>query len=124
MFSDAAINDLGDDNPPSGDELIQALQQLIQRTHDAGLKFYCATLTPYEGTDYWNEQGEAGRDAVNAFIKADGSGCDAVIDLDTATHDPSDPRRYNARFNSGDWLHPNDAGMEAIAAAIDLNLFK
>ncbi|MGK5682687.1 SGNH/GDSL hydrolase family protein [Actinoplanes sp. URMC 104] len=124
VFSDAAINDLGDGNPPSGEQLIAALQQLIQRSHDAGIKIFCATLTPYEGTDYWSEQGEAGRDAVNDFIKADGSGCDAVIDLDAATHDTADPTRYNARYDSGDHLHPNDAGMEAIAAAVDLELFR
>ncbi|MBM2618469.1 SGNH/GDSL hydrolase family protein [Actinoplanes sp. LDG1-06] len=124
VISDAAINDLGDSNPPSGDQLVQGLQQLIQRGHDAGIKVFCATLTPYKGTDYWSEQGEAGRDAVNDFIKADGSGCDAVIDLDTATHDQSDPQRYNSRYNTGDNLHPNDAGMEAIANAVDLDLFQ
>ncbi len=124
VFSDAAINDLGDDNPPSGDELIAALQQLIQRSHDAGIKIFCATLTPYKGTGYWSNKGEAGRDAVNEFIKADGSGCDAVIDFDTATHDPNDVQRYLPRYDTGDHLHPNDAGMEAIAAAVDLGLFK
>ncbi|MBB4691150.1 SGNH/GDSL hydrolase family protein [Paractinoplanes abujensis] len=124
VFSDAAINDLGDSNPPGGEQLIQGLQQLIQRSHDAGIKIFCATLTPYKGTDYWSEQGEAGRAAVNEFIKGDGSGCDAVIDLDTAIHDPNDPQRYNSRYNTGDSLHPNDAGMEAIAAAVDLDLFR
>lgn len=124
VFSDAAINDLGDSNPPSGEQLIAGLQQLIQRSHDAGIKIFCATLTPYKGTDYWSEQGEAGRTAVNEFIKGDGSGCDAVIDFDTAIHDPGDPQRYNRRFNTGDSLHPNDAGMEAIAAAVDLQLFR
>ncbi|WP_250008318.1 SGNH/GDSL hydrolase family protein [Actinoplanes sp. M2I2] len=123
IFSDAAINDLGGDSPPSGDELIAALQQLIRRSHDAGIKFFCATLTPYRGAGYWSDQGEAGRDAVNDFIKADGSGCDAVIDFDTATHDPADPTRYDSRFDTGDHLHPNDAGMEALAAAVDLKLF-
>ena len=123
VFSDAAINDLGDDDPPSGQELIDALKQLIQRSHDAGVKIFCATLTPYEGTGYWSAEGEQGRDAVNAFVRGEGSGCDAVIDLDTATHDPEAPTRYLGDYDSGDHLHPNDAGMQAIAEAVDLNLF-
>ncbi|WP_250029658.1 SGNH/GDSL hydrolase family protein [Paractinoplanes maris] len=124
IFSDAAINDLGGDRPPGGEELIAALQQLIQRSHDAGIKIYCATLTPYKGAGYWNDEGEAGRDALNDFIKGDGSGCDGVIDFDTATHDQSDPTRYDSRYDTGDHLHPNDAGMEALAAAVDLGLFR
>ena len=123
IVSDLPINDLGGDDPPSGDELIAAMQQLIQRSHDAGIKIFCATLTPYEGAGYWNAEGEAGRDAVNDFIKADGSGCDAVIDFDTATHNADAPTRYNSRYDTGDHLHPNDAGMEALAAAVDLKLF-
>jgi lysophospholipase L1-like esterase len=123
IVSDLPINDLGGDDPPSGDELIAAMQQLIQRSHDAGIKIFCATLTPYEGAGYWNAEGEAGRDAVNDFIKADGSGCDAVIDFDTATHNANAPTRYNSRYDTGDHLHPNDAGMEALAAAVDLKLF-
>ncbi|MCY1139188.1 SGNH/GDSL hydrolase family protein [Actinoplanes sp. Pm04-4] len=122
VVSDLAINDLGGDNP-SGDDLIAGLQQLIQRSHDAGIKIFCATLTPYKGAGYWSENGEAGRDAWNDFVKADGSGCDAVIDFDTATHNASDPTSYNSRYDTGDHLHPNDAGMEALAAAVDLKLF-
>jgi len=124
IISDLALNDLGGDNPPNGDTLVAALQQLIKLSHDAGVKAFCATLTPYEGAGYWSSDGEAGRETVNDFIKADGSGCDAVLDFDAATHDPASPTRYNSRFDTGDHLHPNDAGMEAIAAAIDLSLFR
>lgn len=122
VVSDLAINDLGGENP-SGEDLIAGMQQLIQRSHDAGIKIFCATLTPYKGAGYWSDNGEAGRDALNDFIKADGSGCDAVIDFDAATHNPADPTSYNSRFDTGDHLHPNDAGMEALAAAVDLKLF-
>ena len=124
IVSDAAINDLGDDDPPTGAELVDALRRLIQRGHDAGIKIFCSTLTPYEGTGYWSAEGEQGRDAVNDFIRGEGSGCDAVIDLDAATHDPADPNRYRGAYDSGDHLHPNDAGMQAIADAVDLNLFR
>ncbi|GAA0481908.1 SGNH hydrolase [Paractinoplanes deccanensis] len=123
IFSDAAINDLGDERP-TGDQLITALKSLIRRSHDAGVKIFCSTLTPFEGTGYWSAEGETGRTAVNAFLRSAGSGCDAVVDLDTATHDPNDKTRYLPAYDSGDHLHPNDAGMRAIANAVDLSLFR
>ena len=52
-----------------------------------------------------------------------GRAYDGVVDFDLATRDPKDPSRMRADFHSGDWLHPNDAGYAAMAAAIDLSLF-
>ncbi|WP_164842644.1 SGNH/GDSL hydrolase family protein [Actinoplanes solisilvae] len=124
IVSDTAINDLGGDDGIGSTELVAAMQDLIQRSHDAGVKIFCSTLTPYEGADYWSSQGETGRAAINDFLKADGSGCDAVVDFDAALHNPSSPTKYAARYDTGDHLHPNDAGMEALAAAVDLDLFR
>ena len=47
---------------------------------------------------------------------------DAVVDLDRVLADPADPQRLRTAYDSGDRLHPNDAGTRAIAAAIDLTL--
>ncbi|XVU21267.1 SGNH/GDSL hydrolase family protein [Actinoplanes sp. CA-054009] len=123
ILSDAAINDLGDDRP-TGDELITALRAVIERSHDAGVRIFCSTLTPFQGTSYWSTTGESGREAVNAFLRGGAGGCDGVIDLDAATHDPDAPTRYLSEYDSGDHLHPGDAGMQAIADAIDLSLFR
>ena len=123
IFSDDAINDLSGPNPPSADVLIDTMRQLISRAHAAGIKFYCSTLTPFQGSGGWSPKGEQGREAVNAFLRSGTSGCDGVIDQDTATHDPAAPTRYRAAVDSGDHLHPNDRGMQAIAAAVPLNLF-
>jgi lysophospholipase L1-like esterase len=124
IFSDDPINDLGSTNPPpSSAQLISGIQQLISRAHQAGLKFLCSTLTPYQGAGYWTSQGETAREAVNSFVRGAGSGCDGVVDQDAATHDPANPTRYLPAYDSGDHLHPNDAGMQAIANAVDLNLF-
>jgi lysophospholipase L1-like esterase len=124
IFADDPINDLGSTVPqPSAAQLIAGLQQLITRAHQAGVKFLCSTLTPYQGAGYWNASGETQRQAINAFVRGAGSGCDAVIDQDVATHDPANPSRYLPAFDAGDHLHPNDAGMQAIANAVDPNLF-
>ncbi|HEY2672088.1 MAG TPA: GDSL-type esterase/lipase family protein [Rugosimonospora sp.] len=124
IFSDDPINDLGSTSPPpTAAQLISGIQQLISRAHQAGLKFLCSTLTPYQGAGYWTSQGETAREAVNSFVRGANSGCDGVVDQDAATHDPANPTRYLPAYDSGDHLHPNDAGMQAIANAVDLNLF-
>ncbi|MFD5074182.1 SGNH/GDSL hydrolase family protein [Streptomyces sp. NPDC058371] len=122
IFSDDPINDLGNANPPSAAQLIDGLKQLVSRSHQAGIRILCSTLTPYEGANYWTQNGENGRQAVNAFVRSADSGCDGVVDQDTATHDPAHPTRYLPAYDAGDHLHPNEAGLQAIANAVNLAL--
>jgi hypothetical protein len=91
--------------------------------HQNGIKFLCSTLTPYQGASYWTQQGETAREAYNAYVLSSGSGCDGVIDQAAAVSNPSDPTTYLPAYDSGDHLHPNDAGYQAIANAVNLNLF-
>jgi lysophospholipase L1-like esterase len=124
IFSDDPINDLGSTRPPpSGDQLIESIDRLIVRAHQKKIKFYCSTLTPYQGAGYWTQEGEAAREHINSFIRSSSSGCDGVIDQDAATHDPAHPEQFLPAFDSGDHLHPNTAGLQAIANAVDLALF-
>lgn len=118
IFSDDPINDLTSAAPGS-DQLIDGLKQLISRAHARGITFLCSTLTPVEGTNGWNADLETKRAAVNAFIRGADNGCDGVIDQDTATHDPAHPTRYRTDLDSGDHLHPNEKGLQAIADAVD-----
>ena len=109
----------------SASAIIDGYRQLIARVHSHGLKIYGATLTPFEGTiypGYFTTDGEAKRQAVNQFIRTGGA-FDAVIDFDAAVRDPAHPTRLLAAFDSGDHLHPNDAGYRAMGDAIDLHLF-
>ncbi|MBS2548941.1 SGNH/GDSL hydrolase family protein [Catenulispora sp. NL8] len=124
IFAVDPINDLGSTSPPpSSDELIAGLQQLIAAAHQNGVRFLCSTLTPYQGAGYWTQQGETAREAFNAYVRSAGNGCDAVVDQDAATHDPANPTMYLPAYDSGDHLHPNDAGLRAIANAVNLALF-
>lgn len=127
------INDIGHsgsagltEQAVSADEIIGGLRQLVARAHGAGLKAYCATLTPYEGTvfaGYYNPEGETKRQAVNQWIRTS-KGCDAVIDFDSVVRDQAQPSKLKAEFDVGDRLHPNAAGYEAMANSVDLGLFK
>jgi lysophospholipase L1-like esterase len=118
----------GDDRPPpperSAAELISAYRQLIARAHTNGLKIYGGTLTPFEGAfeGYYTPAKEEVRMEVNAWIRNSGE-FDAVIDFDAAIRDADNPRMMKAEYDSGDNLHPGDAGYRRMADAIDLALF-
>jgi len=120
------INDIGiaRSNPsPSAADLIAGHKQLIERAHARGLKIYGATLTPYEGAAYYSPEGEAKRQALNEWIRTSGA-YDGVIDMDKATRDPAAPTKFLPAYDSGDHLHPGDAGYTAMGEAVDLALFK
>jgi lysophospholipase L1-like esterase len=124
IFSDAPINDLGNKPSPSSEALIAGLQRLIARAHEKKIRFICSTLTPFEAANYWSPAEEKEREKINSFIRGSGSGCDGIVDQDAATHDPAHPTQYLPAYDSGDHLHPNDAGHRAVANAIDLKLFQ
>lgn len=124
IFSDDPINDLGSTKPPpSAAALIGGIRQLITLARARNVKFFCSTLTPYQGANYWTAEEEVTRERVNAFIRSGESGCDGIIDQDLATHDPAHPTQFLPAYDSGDHLHPNDAGHQAIADAVNLSLF-
>jgi lysophospholipase L1-like esterase len=113
------------ENPVTADDIIAAHHQLIVRAHEAGLKIYGGTLTPFEGTTfpgYYTPAKELIREAVNQWIRTSGE-YDAVIDFDAAVRDPTHPTRILPAYDCGDHLHPNDAGYRAMGAAVPLNLF-
>ncbi len=114
------------DQQVSADEIIAGHRQLIARAHEKRLKIYGGTLTPFEGTTfpgYFSAEGEVKRQTVNAWIRSSGE-FDAVIDFDKIIQDPARPIRMLPAYDSGDHLHPNDAGYKAMADAVNLSLFR
>jgi lysophospholipase L1-like esterase len=104
------------------EQMIWGYQQIISRAHARGIKVFASTLNPYGGAAYYNAEGEKMRQAVNAFARTD-KGFDGVIDFDQVTRDPAHPEALLPAYDSGDHLHPNDAGYKAMGEAIDLKLF-
>ena len=121
------INDIGWWNKPESDvtaaRVIDAYRQIVARAHARGVKVIGATILPYKGAVYFTPEGEAMRQAVNAFIRTGGL-FDGVVDFEKAAADPADPSRIDPRLEPGDHLHPNDAGYAALAAAVSPTLFE
>lgn len=125
----AGINDFGgslsgglaDPTPEvSVERLIAGHRELIRQAHARGIKVVGATLTPVKGSSYDTPEVEAKRDAFNHWVRTSGA-YDAVVDFDRAVADPADPDRILPAYDSGDHLHPGDAGYEAMAQALDLD---
>jgi lysophospholipase L1-like esterase len=109
-----------------GDRLIWAFKQIVTRLKTANLPVFAATITPFSGDPtvqpYSSPVREATRQRVNAFIRTSGI-FDAVVDFDRIVGDPANPSQLNPQFDSGDFLHPNVAGYQAIADAFPLSIF-
>lgn len=109
---------------PSLDALVAGYRQLVARAHARGVRIVGATLTPFEGalpdsplSNYYDAGKDALRQQINRWIRTSGA-FDEVIDFDALLRDPAHPSRLAPAFDSGDHLHPGDAGNAAMAAAL------
>jgi lysophospholipase L1-like esterase len=123
IFADDPINDVNNSNPPTGQQLIDGVTQIINAAHAHGVKFLCATLTPFKPDSGWTQAGENSREAYDSFVRSANSGCDGVVDFDAAVHNTADPATWNPAYDSGDHLHPNTDGLQTMANAVNLTLF-
>ncbi len=106
-------------------DLIAGYRQLIARAHANGVEIIGATLTPFEGTfaGYYTPAKDEVRIEINEWIRNSGE-FDGVIDFEAAIRDEANPRIMKAEYDSGDKLHPGDAGYKAMADSIDAALFQ
>ena len=128
------INDIGwpgspfapNERPVTLSELVFGYSQLIATARARGVRIVGGTLPPFEGAlegtpyaGHYSAAKEQLRQDVNNWIrnKAD---FDSVVDFDALLRDPSKPRRLQAIYDSGDHLHPGDAGYQAMAEAVDI----
>ncbi|MBK3562799.1 SGNH/GDSL hydrolase family protein [Streptomyces sp. MBT62] len=119
VFLFEGVNDIKAHSGVTAQGLIAGYREIIARVHEAGKCVVGATVGPYEGWSEWDQAGEAVRQEVNQFIRDSGE-FDAVNDLDHILRSPYDHERMLPFFDSGDHLHPNDKGMQAMADAVDL----
>jgi lysophospholipase L1-like esterase len=116
------IDEIGSSPTVSAEELIAGYRQLIGRAHEKGIVVFGATLAPFEGARSYSPQKEAARQALNDWIRNNGE-FDGVIDVDRVLRDPARLARLLPAYDSGDHLHPNELGYEAVADGVPLELF-
>ncbi|WP_329538305.1 GDSL-type esterase/lipase family protein (plasmid) [Streptomyces sp. NBC_01450] len=100
-------------------------RHLIQQAHAADVRIIGGTMLPDKGAGYYSDSAEAIRRAVNTWIRTSGA-FDGVVDFEKAVADPAEPTALSPQpaYDSGDHLHPNEAGMQALANAVDLSLLR
>ncbi|MGW2330229.1 SGNH/GDSL hydrolase family protein [Streptomyces sp. NPDC001700] len=113
------INDIKATPGPTAADLIAGYRQIIARSHARGVCVVGATVMPYEGWREYEAVDETVRQQVNSYIRTSGE-FDAVVDFDQAVRDPAAPSKMLPAYDSGDHLHPNDAGMRVMGDAIAL----
>ncbi|WP_347304587.1 SGNH/GDSL hydrolase family protein (plasmid) [Croceibacterium sp. TMG7-5b_MA50] len=116
------INDIGKVRDPAraaeqvtAAQITGAYAQLLARAKAAGLKVIFGTLLPYEGAAYADAAGEQRRQAVNGWLRANAASFDGLIEFEPALGDPANPAAMRAEYQTGDDLHPNDAGYTVMA---------
>ncbi|MGW1042296.1 SGNH/GDSL hydrolase family protein [Streptomyces sp. NPDC002547] len=113
------VNDIKG-KPPQTDPgaYASAYRRIVDHAHAHDIRVIGATLTPFGGHPSWSPAREELRLEINALIR---NGLfDEVADFDAAVRDPARPERIRPAYDPGDHLHFDDAGMRALAAAIDL----
>ena len=114
----------------TAEAIISGYRELIARGHQKGIRVIGTTNPPFENsafeglvTAFYTPDREATREKVNDWIRSSGE-FDGVVDLDAVVRDPSHPTQLLPAYDSGDHLHPNNAGCIAEANAIPLALFE
>ncbi|WP_228759937.1 GDSL-type esterase/lipase family protein [Pseudactinotalea sp. HY158] len=103
-------------------EIVESYVDIFDRLHDAGIAVYVTPITPRPS---YSADQNAWRGEVNEFVRAGGncSGtCDGVIDFDAVLKDPVRPNSILPRYDTGDGVHVNVAGQQALANSIPLSL--
>lgn len=121
---------------------------MVTRMHTFGIPVFAATITPSTfsfpsfhasfdssmliptvgaqnataGT-YTQPERVATVQRVNDFIRTSGT-FDTVFDFNAWLADPDMPTQLNPIYDSGDFLHPNEAGYQVIANNFDLRVFQ
>ncbi|MEE2044402.1 GDSL-type esterase/lipase family protein, partial [Nocardiopsis tropica] len=118
----AGINDLRWGTSP--DAVISGLGQIARLAEARGVRVFVATLGPCGGERRCTPEVEQARQQVNAYLRTQigdpASPFDGVWDFDAVLRDPADPARLLPAYDSGDHIHPGDAGLRALAESVDL----
>ncbi|MEV0643127.1 GDSL-type esterase/lipase family protein [Streptomyces sp. NPDC050619] len=101
-------------------QILRSYREVFQRLHAAGIKVYVTPITPRPG---YTDQNNLDRHAVGTYVKKWNNcagTCDGVTDFDQVLKDPLEPNSINPAYDTGDGVHANIAGQQALADYVSL----
>jgi lysophospholipase L1-like esterase len=125
VIVEEGINDLG--QGASASDLEAGLTTAVSQLHAAGLNVLVGTIMPVGGVtipSYGAPSVEANRQIVNDWLRTGASGADGIVDFDGALRNPASPTALLPKYDSGDHVHPSNAGYKAMSSAVDLALIR
>ncbi|KZM28285.1 uncharacterized protein EKO05_0002731 [Ascochyta rabiei] len=109
-------NDLRADVPAA--KIIEAYKQVVLSARKTYKRVFGTTILP---GGFSTEQSRQ-RQNINDWMLEDGKQLfDSVFDLGTPLRAETDHAKLNPAYDSGDGIHPNNAGYKVMADAIDIN---
>jgi lysophospholipase L1-like esterase len=125
VIIEEGINDLGQGR--SAADLEAGLTSAVSQLHAAGLNVLVGTIMPVGGVvipSYAAPEVEVNRQAVNDWLRTGASGADGIVDFDGALRNPASPSALLPKYDSGDHVHPSNAGYRAMSDAVDPALIR
>ena len=126
------INDLGHPQPnslfsdmdelPTAEEVIEGYKKCIDIAHKYGAKIYLCTILPFDRLAEYAGDRENIREAINAWIR-NNDYADGFIEFEQAVADKENPKALAAEYDSGDHLHPSDAGSRRLCEAVPASIY-
>lgn len=115
------INDIN--TGASANKIIEGYKKIINQAHISGVQIIAGTLPPFKGYPTWTAKKDKVRQKVNHWILMSGA-FDGTVDFAKVLATSGNSEELNPIYDSGDHLHPNNAGYKAMGDAVNLSLFK
>ncbi|MGW0787991.1 SGNH/GDSL hydrolase family protein [Streptomyces sp. NPDC002911] len=113
----------GTNDLPAGCDAQQVLasyRDVFGRLRAAGIKVYVTPVTPRPS---YTDEHNRSRHTINSFVSKwnNCSGtCDGIMDFDQVLKDPLKPNAINPPYDTGDGVHANITGQQALADTLSL----
>lgn len=115
------VNDIN--TGASANKIIEGYKKIINQAHTSGVRVIAGTIPPFKGYPTWSVKKEKVRQKVNHWILTSGA-FDGTVDFSKVLVASGNLEELNPSYDSGDHLHPNNAGYKAMGNAVNLSLFK
>lgn len=102
------------DETATAQEMISGLIQYAKEAHKRNVPIYAGTILPVGNAEWITDELEKIRQSVNTWIR-ENKEYDGYIDFEEAVKDNTIPPVLKKEYDSGDHLHPTQAGGKAMA---------